>query len=32
MRHIQKTGENNLHKLQENDYGCNEGTISLVDG
>ena len=32
IRHIQKTGENDLHKLWVNDYGCNEGTIYLVNG
>ena len=26
----QKTGENNLHKLLENDCGYNEGTIYSV--
>ena len=28
---IQKTGENDLHKLQVNDSGYNEGTICLVN-
>ena len=27
---IQETGENDLHKLQVNDYGYNEGTINFV--
>ena len=27
----QKTGENDLHKLQVNDCGYNEGTICLVN-
>ena len=27
----QKTGENDLHELQINDCGCNEGTICLVN-
>ena len=29
---IQKTGGNDLHKLQVNDYGYNESTICLVNG
>ena len=29
---IQNTGENNMHELQGNDYGYNEGTICLVNG
>ena len=28
---IQETGENDLHQLQANDYGYNEGTICLVN-
>ena len=28
---IPKTGENDLHELQINDYGYNEGTIHLVN-
>ena len=28
----QKTGENNLHELQGNDCGYNEGTICVVNG
>ena len=28
----QKTSEDDLHKLLENDCGYNEGTISVVDG
>ena len=31
IRHIQNTGENDLHELQENDYGYNESTICLVN-
>ena len=26
----QKTGKNDLHELQENNYGYNEGSICLV--
>ena len=29
---IQNTGKNDLHELQGNDYGYNEGTICLVNG
>ena len=29
---IQNTGENDLHELQGNDHGYNEGTICLVKG
>ena len=29
---IPKAGENNLHELQVNDSGYNEGTICLVNG
>ena len=29
---IQKTGENDLHELQVNHDGYNEGTICLVNG
>ena len=29
---IQKTGENDLHKLQVNDQGYNEGTICVIYG
>ena len=32
IRPIQKTDENDLHKLLVNDYGYNEGTICLVNG
>ena len=28
---IRKAGEKNLHELQENDYGYNEGIICLVN-
>ena len=28
----QKTGENDLHELLENDCGYNEGTICVVNG
>ena len=27
ISHIQKTGENDLHELQTNNYGHNEGTV-----
>ena len=32
IRHTQRTGENDLHKLRVNDSGHNEGTICLVNG
>ena len=32
IRCTQRTGENNLNKLQVNDSGHNEGTICLVNG
>ena len=32
IRHIQKNVENDLHKLQVNDYEYNKGTICLVNG
>ena len=32
IRHTQRTGENDLHKLRVNDSGHNKGTICLVNG
>ena len=32
IRRTQRTGENDLHNLQVNDSGHNEGTICLVNG
>ena len=32
IRRTQRTGENDLNKLQVNDSGHNEGTICLVNG
>ena len=29
IKPTQKTGENDLHELRLNDYGCNERTIYL---
>ena len=31
IRHTQRNGENDLHNLQVNDSGHNEGTICLVN-
>ena len=30
--HVKNCGENDLHELQGDDYGYNEGTICLVSG
>ena len=32
IRRTQRTGENDLHNLRDNDSGHNEGTICLVNG